>query len=102
MYDCVRNDILTNWHMKLDTNLMSLEAIVYSRCHYYHGGYAKRLSGDFVGTECSTETVCAERYPNSMQLFRGIFVDCIQMIRLAFSIMTLSNELLTLRVRKFV
>lgn len=59
--------------MKLDTNRMSLEAIVYSRCHYYHGVYAKPLSGDFVGTECSTETVCAERYPNSMQLLSRHF-----------------------------
>jgi len=27
--------------MKLDTKLMSLEAVVFSHCHYYHGGCAK-------------------------------------------------------------
>ena len=39
--------------MKLDTSLMPLEAIVFSHCHYYHGGCAKLLSGDVVGTECT-------------------------------------------------
>lgn len=80
---CVPNDILTNWRMKLDTNLMPLEAFVVSHRHYYHGGRAKFCSGDFVGTECGAETLCQESYTKVCKFCRGTSVYCIKIIWLA-------------------